>query len=122
MIEEETLEQKHSCEVKTDWSDDAHKCDREGDSEVKGAPVETRAWEALLVVFLTKGFTALNFGAIIAKVFFPFRSPTGGTDTWAVCKELLSKGKGARLGVDVAKQDEVAVLVCMLGITNDGTH
>ena len=41
MIEEETLEQKHSCEVKTDWSDDAHKCDREGDSEVKGALVDT---------------------------------------------------------------------------------
>ena len=102
MIEEETLEQKHSCEVKTDWSDDAHKCDREGDSEVKGALVEIH------------GLEALNFGAIFAKVFFPFRMPSSGTDTRAVCTELLSKGKGPRLGVDVAKQGEVAVLVCIL--------
>ena len=102
MIEEETLEQKHSCEVKTDWSDDAHKCDRKGDSEVKDALVEIH------------GLEALNFGAIFAKVFFPFRTPTSGTDTRAVCTELLSKDKGPRLGVDVAKQGEVAVLVCIL--------
>ena len=102
MIEEETLEQKHSCEVKTDWSDDAHKCDREGDSEVK---------DALVIQIHGMASKALNFGAIFAKVFFPFRTPTSGTDTRAVCMELLSKGKGPRLGVDVAKQGEVAVLV-----------
>ena len=107
MIEEETLEQKHSCEVKTDWSDDAHKCDREGDSEVKDALVEIRVVDI-------RGREALNFGAIFAKVFFPFRTPTSGTNTRAVCTELLSKGKGVPHGVDVAKQGKVAVLVCKL--------
>ena len=85
--------------MKTHWSDDAHKCDGEWDVEVESARVEIRGW------------MALNFGAIFAKVFFPFRTPTSGTDTRAVCMELLSKGKGPRLGVDVAKQGEVAVLV-----------
>ena len=67
MIEEETLEQKHSREVKTEWSDDAHECDREGDVEVKCAGVEIR------------GRMALNFRAVNAKVAFPFRSPPIGT-------------------------------------------
>ena len=68
MIEETTLEQQHSCEVKTHWSDDAHKCDGEGDVEEKCARVEICC------------LMALNFGAVNAEVFFPFQSPKIGTD------------------------------------------